>query len=451
MTHLTDPELNAYLSDDASTSDRAAVERHLAQCAECAECREDLAAAKELDMSFRDPGAWEEAEKFSARPPRLDAALARKAAIERENTDAARRLDPLLSSPLRFEDANIAEHPRFRTAGVVRMLCTKANEMHDRWPKFSVELAGAAYKIALKLEGISLSAKRLLVAVALRERANALRYLGRFGEALKDLDDAEKLFSAPADAATAPLDLAIVAYIRSVVLIQYDETTPKALDLSHRAVEVFHEYGDDSRELSARLVEATALRYLNRPGEALEAFDRLIADARLLEQRGVLAYAYQNEALPYVDLRRFDDAERCYAEALALYDELGVTTEKPRIEWALAAIPMARGDLQAAANALEASRPDLLQLGLRNDHALATLEWVEVRLALNQPAGVEAACREIIVEFESEGMMRNARLALAYLHEALAKKSATPELVRKVRNYLEILPRRPQLAFSLSS
>ncbi|MEK6374102.1 MAG: hypothetical protein AABO58_15550 [Acidobacteriota bacterium] len=444
MTHLTDPQLQAFLSG-AGTAD---MQEHLAQCAGC---REDLEAARELDTAFRDADTWQAAETLVERPPRLGEALARKAAIERENADAARRLDPLLTSPLRFEDANIAETPRFRTAGVARMLLSKAAELHDRWPKFSAELADTAYKIALALEDVRLSLKRLLVAVALRERANAFRYLGKFGEALKDLDDAEKLFSAPADAATAPLDLAIVAYIRSVVFIQYDETTPKALDLARRAAEVFREYGDDVRELKTRLIEAGALHYLRRPAEALAVFDDLLAAARRLDQKTILAYVLQNSAIACTELGRLEDAEFRFAEAVAIYDELGVTTEKVRIAWALASLPMARGELRTAEAALAAARDELLELGSKHDHALATLEWAEVRLALDQPEGVAEACRSIMVEFESEGMMRNARLALAYLHEALAKKNATPELVRKVRDYLENLPRRPQLAFTLTS
>jgi tetratricopeptide (TPR) repeat protein len=441
--HLTDSQVTAYLSGVAG----AEAAEHLAQCEDC---REELEAAEELDTAFRDAGTWQQADALAAQPPRLGEMLARKAAIARENADAARRLHPLLASPLRFEDANITENPRFRTAGMVRMLCTKASELHDRWPKFSAELADAAYTIALHLDDVRLSSKRLLVAVALRERANARRYLGKFSDALKDLDDAERLFSAPADAATAPLDLAIVAYIRSVIFIQYDESTPKAIDLARRAAYVFHEYADAARELKARLIEAGALHYLHRPAEALAVFDELLAAARRLDQKTILAYVLQNSAIACSELGRLEDAESRFAEAVALYDELGVTTEKVRIAWALAALPMARGDLRQAERALAAARDELLQLGSSHDHALATLEWAEVRLALDRPEGVPEACRSLIVEFESEGMMRNARLALAYLHEALAKKNATPELVRKVRKYLEILPRRPQLAFSLT-
>ena len=97
---------------------------------------------------------------------------------------------------------------------------------------------------------------------------------------------------------------------------------------------------------------------------------------------------------------------------------------------------------------LDTSREALQQLGLRDDHALATLEWAEVRLALNRPHGVAKVCREIFLQFDSEGMTRNARLALAYLHEALASQSATPDLVREIRLYLKALPQKPSAVFA---
>jgi hypothetical protein len=50
--------------------------------------------------------------------------------------------------------------------------------------------------------------------------------------------------------------------------------------------------------------------------------------------------------------------------------------------------------------------------------------------------------------FESEGMMQKARLALAYVHEALARQRATPALLRSVRTYLAQLPRRPDISFT---
>jgi tetratricopeptide (TPR) repeat protein len=326
------------------------------------------------------------------------------------------------------------------------MLCAEAHSLLDRWPAFSAALAAAAIEIAKRL-AVPVASRQFLLAMALRERANALRYLGSLREALEALAEAEKLFKA-GDPSLAPFELAIVSYIRGTVLIQSDETTADALAISVRAAETFRTYGDQSREMSARLLNGLALLHLRRPAEALKVFEELIADARRVDHKSLVAYGFQSAALASTELNDLDEAERHFADALAIYDEIGLRIEQARVAWALAAIPVARGRLEEGAAALEVARRELLRLGLKNDHGLATLEWAEVRLALGRPDGVAAACRQLIMEFDSEGMKQKARLALAYVHEALARQRATPALLRSVRTYLAQLPRRPGVAFT---
>ena len=153
-------------------------------------------------------------------------------------------------------------------------------------------------------------------------------------------------------------------------------------------------------------------------------------------------------ALRAVDLRQLDGAERYYSEALVLFDELGVPTEKARTMWALGSVAVARGNLEEGAARLDGSRTELARLGLTNDAAQATLEWAEVCLALKKPEGVAAACRDIVIVFNSEGMQRRAKEALTVLHEALTTGKATPELVHRVRLYLEQLPANPSRRFA---
>ena len=48
--------------------------------------------------------------------------------------------------------------------------------------------------------------------------------------------------------------------------------------------------------------------------------------------------------------------------------------------------------------------------------------------------------------FAPRAALRRARMALAYLQEALQAKRATPAIVAEVREYLEALPREPERA-----
>ena len=59
--------------------------------------------------------------------------------------------------------------------------------------------------------------------------------------------------------------------------------------------------------------------------------------------------------------------------------------------------------------------------------------------------------RRLIVRFESEGITKAARIALAYLHECLSSDAASLMLVAEVREYLEKLPRNPNSTFVPSS
>jgi tetratricopeptide (TPR) repeat protein len=281
------------------------------------------------------------------------------------------------------------------------------------------------------------------MALSLRERANALRYLGRFTEALEALDSAEELFDE--NPAADPHDIAIVRLIRATVFVE-SERLEEARSMSRRAARVFREYGDRPRELAALLIEATCLHFAGRNAEAAKVYERVASKARAEGERGLLARALNDAASAYVEIERLDDAESSLVEALVIFDELDLATEKARVEWLLALVLVRRGDFAAGAIRLDAARLELERLKLVNDHALATLDWAWARLALGEPSGVAAACKRIVVRFESAGMMKSARIALAQLHEALAAGSATPALVSEVRNYLEHLPAHSAVA-----
>jgi tetratricopeptide (TPR) repeat protein len=442
MIHLTDEQFVLYLFDPERLSDFEAVDSHIKQCGECRE-RADVETSLEADL--QEPHVWDDVAGFQTRRPGLDSFLDEARRIEKEDGEAARRLAPLFKSMIAFEDADIASDRRFHTAGVVRRLCAEAARLHDRKPKWSLPYAAAGAAIARQLDQHS-AANLSALAIAIREQAMALRFLGEYREALKLLDEAERHFERLHGGA---YDLAVAWYARAAVLVQFDEAdqTQKALSLVKRAAEVFLDHADDQRLLRARVLEATCLYHLNRKQESLAAFDGVIALAERLAEKHILAYGFQNAAIALTALSDFEKAERYFAEALALYDELGIAVEEARTEREVARLLVLRGELAKGDEALDAARRKLLSLGLRDDHALATLDWSEVRLALAKPEGVAEACRQIILRYESEGMTRNARLALAHLHEALRTQRATPQLVREVREYLVQLPRRPHVAF----
>lgn len=401
-----------------------------------------------LEEALRDPQTWENVDALLGHSARFQEALTLKARIDAEDAAAAKLLSPLLESPLRFRNAAVQRQPKAQTAGVVRYLCAAAHERHEKRPQFSLELTLCAYDIALALGPRASASQHFCMALSLRERANALRYLGRFTEALEALDSAEKLFDETP--AADPHDVAIVDLIRATVFVE-SERLEDARVLSRKAAWVFSQYGDRSRELVALHLEATSLHYGGRNEEAAVIYERVAAKARVEGNRNLLARALNGAGSAYLDLEKLEEAESSLIGALVIFDEVGLATERARVAWSLALIQVRRGDLDGGAIRLDAARIDLERLGIVNDHALATLDWAFARLAMGQPSGVAAACRGIAVRFESEGMMKSARMALAQLHEALAAGSATPNLVSEVRKYLERLPSHPDAPFIFSA
>lgn len=410
----------------------------------CALCRAKLAELETTDAAMRAPETWRHVDVLLQQSRGLEELLEEKARMDAEDEAAARLLAPLVRSPLRFRLANVGANKKARTAGVVRYLCAMARDLHEKRPQFSLELTTTAYEIAQTLEDRrGTLPPSLSIGLAVRERANALRYLGRFAEALDMLKYAEQIFE---QSLVDRHDVAIVWFIRATVLMKMGHLE-EARQLARKTARVFRAYADVRRELGAQLVVAACLILAERHSEAVQTYEQIAVKARALGDRNILARAANAAANLYLDLGHYDRAEQFYIEALVVFDERGLTTEKARVEWSLALVAVRRGDLDTGAERLDAARAELLRLGLLHDHALATLDWAAARIAGEQPEGVAAACREIMIRFESEDMMRNARLALAYVHEALARGHATAQLIQHVRTYLEQLPSSPASPF----
>jgi len=442
MNHLDEDVLSAYGLDPDSVEDRAAVEAHLE---ECEVCRDGALAYREIDAALRGPQTWTTVDGVLNRSARLEEILGYRRRKEVEERDARSLLARVGNSPLKFRNAGIAEKPRYHTEGMVRVLCAEAHARHEQRPKFSQQLAAAAYAVAAKLTGVPDRAKRALMGMALREHANALRYLGRFKDALKLLDYAEKLFDGTPS--TDPFDLAIVEYIRAGIFQNLGRLA-EGIAAAQAAADVFRAYGDVTRERCALMVEANCVLRSGRAAESVVAYEQVIALSRASGDAKMLARCLSNCAAALKELGEFDRAERYYIEALSLYDEFDIGTEKARVEWVLAMIVVARGEYAEGARRLSSVRRELSKLGLTNDAALATLMWAEARLLAGRSTGVVEACRNIIVIFENVDMHRYAKHALAVLNEAMASGRGTPKLLREVWTYLENLPRKPAEEFA---
>jgi tetratricopeptide (TPR) repeat protein len=441
MSHYTEDELSAYALRPDAIDDREGVEQHVAVCGDC---RNTLDVIEAFDMALQDPVPWEMSESMAVRREAPPALLDHARAIAAADARARELVLPLVDSAIRFRAARIDDDPRFHTLAVIRLLCKVANGMHERQPQFGLVLADTALNIADRLSASQEAQSAWCVGTAWKERANALRYLGRFKEADEALDRAEESFES--DDHVEPFDLAIVQYVRATLYCQM-ERFDEAISLGQSAADTFHLYGDTRRYLSSLLVEGLGYYSANRDRESAEIMERVAALARGAREMDLLGRALLNAANSYTRLRDYAKASSYYADAISVMDDLDLPTESARLNWAMGALNIEQGNYDSGIRGLERSRIQLQQLGMSNDAALATLDLVAGLLAAEQPERVPELCRAITLTFSSEGMMRNAKKALAYLTEAVTSGDATPESVRHVRAFLEHLPEHPHEEF----
>ncbi|HEV7484996.1 MAG TPA: tetratricopeptide repeat protein [Thermoanaerobaculia bacterium] len=441
MSHYTEDELSAYALSPEAIDDREAVEQHVAACCDC---RNALDVIEAFDIALQDPVPWEMSESMPVRREAPPALLEHARAIAAADARARELVMPLVDSAIRFRAARIDDDPRFYTLAVMRLLSKVANGMHERQPQFGLVLADSALTIAEKLPASLQAQSAWYVGTAWKERANALRYLGRFKEADEALDRAEEAFES--DDHVEPFDLAIVQFVRATLYCKM-ERFEEAVLLGRSAAETFQLYGDTARYLSALLAEAGGHYSADRDREAVVLLQRIVTLARSSGEIGILARALANAANSYTRLREYDKATQYYGDAIAAMNDMDLPTESARLLWAMGALNIEQGNFDNGIEGLERSRIQLQQLGMSNDAALATLDLVAGLLATEQPERVPELCRGITLTFSSEGMMRNAKKALAYLTEAVTSGDATPEAVRHVRAFLEHLPEHPHEEF----
>jgi tetratricopeptide (TPR) repeat protein len=435
--HYDETALQDYLDDPDAFPDRAALEEHVAGCAVCHESLEELRA---FNLSLTTETAWELPELATdAEPPEAIRMLAEL--LVAEDAEAEELVRPLLGSPAAFRRANITAIPSMRTAGVVRRLCLESRELRERQPMHALVVADAAIAIADQLPANRYPAALLdeLRGDSWYERANVLRYLGRYPEAIDALDIAERAFERSAVPAFSG---AIVDYLRGVLFVEMDRLD-EAHRLARKSARTFRQFGENERYLHAKIVEASVLFHQNRIHESRELFVSLVDAAKETGKPETLARLFANIANCEVRLGDFDSAESYFARALSLYEAVGLETGKIRTRWNIGTLRIAAGDVDEGLLRLREARREFEQIGAHTDAALVTLEIVEALLWTGERRDAREAadlCSGLAESFAAVGMTGNALTALAFLRQAFETGQATPELVRHIREYIGTRP-----------
>ncbi|MCU1347969.1 MAG: hypothetical protein JWO56_999 [Acidobacteria bacterium] len=217
MKHYDDDELAQYAFDPEGVPRANEIARHVRDCPACSA---QLQFIRTIDEGLKDEESWEISNSLGDEPD-VTSLVELAARVESEDAEAVALLAPLLESPLRFVWADISRKERYRSPGVVRVLCHAALTACEKNPLHALDLADAATSIAEELPTDLYPARAIhgLRGLAWKDRANALRYLGRYGDALASLDESERAYRMLRAGA---LELAVVDFVRATVLVSGD-------------------------------------------------------------------------------------------------------------------------------------------------------------------------------------------------------------------------------------
>jgi tetratricopeptide (TPR) repeat protein len=276
---------------------------------------------------------------------------------------------------------------------------------------------------------------RTLQALAWTRRATALQRLGRLPEALSAVAMAERR---AADIPAADYERALIGFTAADIKRELGRTD-EALTEIRAAAKVFARYGDTQRCTSAREMEAAVLFRCGEYAAAVSIFlglrDELSEHDPLA--RGRLA---ANAAHCLAKTGEHDRAVPLFAEAEAMFSELGYHSYVTRIAWGRARSLFASGDDHAAI-------AELRRVFAQFEEHRAMAEWVRVGIELvewllphDDYQEIGAICNGVYERAIEAGMQLQALEALSYLREAALRRSLTGDRAQYVRHYIETLP-----------
>jgi tetratricopeptide (TPR) repeat protein len=425
--HYTTADILAYLDENEDVVDLAAVAIAVTSCTTCAGRLHEL---QDFERLMASEVTLTEVDVPTGHPPRIMDVLRNVDRISREKRSAEHDFAALMAEPPAIWPAYFAANPGAPTEGLVGLVMDAAIEELDRKPVYALEVLDAADSIARRVD--DRQGQFECRSEVWKNRANALRMLGRYEEALDATVRAERFAE---EVRTGAFMRAQILYTRGTVLFKmgrFAETIKAARDASYR----FAEYGDVKRVIHARNLEAIALTEQGETAEGLRVYLLIAQQLQQIDDPKMAAYATVNIAVSHLRLGNYADARDHTLEAQERYRKLGAESEVIRADWALGVIDLRVGETETGLARLRGAAAAFEARGMLADAGFVKLDLTEELLRLEEwdAAGVMAG--EAAETFASAGARLHLSTALSFLREAVQRRSATLELVRYVREYV---------------
>ena len=422
MTHYDDRLLAALRRNDLPPHRAAEVRAHVAACDACRERTEALTNVVAFERDRRSADARRAELRETARR------------LMRERGDAEELVAKLVRATAREEWPGLASREELRNIGGVERLIAEVQFRMEREPQAALTLSNIATTIAETLPNDHYPPVVLaqLRAQAWKARANALRYLGRYGDALEAIDRADERLSG---FATVAHDRALVQLSRAIILFQTNRFS-EALSLLGDCHTVFTDHGDTRSALSCGIVEGNVLYEQKRYREATAAFTPLLAEARDLGDVESEARLHNNLGYCATHLGHTSAANVHFSEAIARFHDLGLDAEATRTQRGAGTLLIARGALFAGLAYLGDARAALAAHGMIEEAGLCGLRIAEALLGRGDHREAARVAGEVVHEFSIAGIEHRVIEALEQLRSAIDAAEASPENVRQLHDYI---------------
>ncbi|HYK01368.1 MAG TPA: tetratricopeptide repeat protein [Thermoanaerobaculia bacterium] len=406
----------------------------------CTSCRQVVVEYREIVAVTSDPAAWHliyGGTPLTADPERVRDFADRARRKEAETRDAAEAMRELRKLAPDGWWPWLGTRKQFQTAGMVAALLAEARKRVQSHPRESLQIVVTATAIAQMLkDGLDRPA---MLGAATNARATALRYLGRYPEALAAVEEAATVLSPVGSAAD---EQARVEWNRATVLwaLERYREARAALD---GAKDWFRSIKDEVELARIGILEGSILYDEGDLTAALAIFTQVAHVLEAQPEQPDLAVVYANVAFCHLGLGNLTSARNFGERAMATYDHVELISERIRTRSMFAQLLIESGNIDEGLADLRTAAMEYEVAGMVAEAALVDLWRVEVLLRIDRWDEAASIARRLVVVYEQSGQRISHVQALAYLREAVEAMTATPELARYVRGFVGGEPEQP--------
>jgi tetratricopeptide (TPR) repeat protein len=368
-------------------------------------------------------------------PERMREFLETARRLERERAGVEETVARLLRTTPPSEWSALAAAPELQSSAAVEQLIEEVRNRVERTPADALALANVATTIAESLPEQSYPPVVLaqLTAAAWKEKANTLRFLSRFDEALVAVETAqERLKNFPATA----FDRAVVHLTRATILA-YVNRLSEAYELLPECRQVFLDHGDSKMLLFTGIIEGAWLYDDARYSEAHALFLQMLDIARKIRDTESLARIENNLGYCATELGDYRTANIHFSNAIAFFNDVGCVVEATRTEHGAGLLLIAKGQVSAGLARLRNARTAFAAASLNDEAAIAGLEIVEILVRRGDVAEGKDLAHEIATEVATAGLSERAVNAVKRLDAVLLE--ADVDAAYEVRSVHELL------------